>query len=69
MTEKVPEQIHCPKCAHQQTNPVECEACGLLFRKFERVRDRKKEALAEQNADQPKSGGLVLRIASALVLA
>jgi S1-C subfamily serine protease len=68
MPEKVPEMIRCPKCSHQQTNPVECEACGLLFRKFERVRDRKKEAMAEQTADQPKGGGLMPRIASALVL-
>jgi len=69
MPEKVPEMIRCPKCAHQQTNPVECEACGLLFRKFERVRDRKKDALAEQSADQPKGGGSLSRIASALILA
>ncbi len=68
MTEKVPEMLRCPKCSHPQTNPVECEACGLLFRKFERVQDRNKEEGTEQSAHQAKGGGSMSRIASSLAL-
>lgn len=32
----------CPKCGHQQANAIECEACGLLFRKFAQAQERNK---------------------------
>ncbi len=59
----------CPKCFHEQTNQVECEACGLLFRRFERVQDRKKAESAQQDTEKAKGGGSsIARLASALVL-
>lgn len=59
------EMIRCPKCSHEQTNPVECEACGLLFRKFEQVRERKKE---EEPPRNPKPAGSGSRIGTAVIL-
>jgi S1-C subfamily serine protease len=47
------ETIRCPKCSHEQTNPIECEACGLLFRKFEQIRERKQQVQAPPAAPAP----------------
>ncbi|MCL2459122.1 MAG: trypsin-like peptidase domain-containing protein [Desulfobulbus sp.] len=65
------ETISCPKCAHQQTNQVECEACGLLFRKFEQARERERQAQAppaEPSEAAPKQSSPFLGIGSVLVL-
>jgi S1-C subfamily serine protease len=37
------EIMRCPKCKHEQKNPLECEACGLIFAKYRRVQSRRKE--------------------------
>lgn len=51
--------MQCPKCSHEQDNTVECEACGLLFRKFEHVRERQQEQQAAAgNATGGAAGGL-----------
>jgi len=50
---------------------VECEACGLLFRKFEQAREREKEKTAplnEQVAPKPERTGSATKIGSALAL-
>jgi S1-C subfamily serine protease len=65
------ETIRCPKCSHEQSNQVECEACGLLFRKFEQAREREKEKTAplnEQVAPKPERTGSATKIGSALAL-
>ena len=65
------ETFHCPKCSHEQSNQVECEACGLLFRKFEQAREREKEKTAplnEQVAPKPERTGSATKIGSALAL-
>jgi hypothetical protein len=36
-------------CSHQQMNQEEYENYGLIFRKFERVQDRKKEEEIKQS--------------------
>ena len=59
--------ISCPKCSHQQTNPDECEACGLLFRKFELAQAHKKEKESEQRARKPGVASAP-RLVSTLVL-
>jgi S1-C subfamily serine protease len=33
----------CPKCTHPITNPIECESCGIVFKKFLQAEARKKE--------------------------
>ena len=68
MTEKIHKMIRCPKCAHQQANLEECEACGLLFAKFERIQDRKQEQGPKQGELGPKASGSRLQLIAALVL-
>ena len=62
--------ISCPKCSHQQENQKECEACGLLFHKFERVQKSKleKEQITEQISLEPKRKISFLKFASPLIL-
>ncbi len=61
----------CPKCNHEQTNQVECEACGLLFRKFDQAREREKERNLEAEANPdgpPRRTSLALGLGSAIAL-
>jgi S1-C subfamily serine protease len=51
-------RIRCPKCAHEQTNTVECASCGLIFARYERYLERKKENEASSGADRESSGML-----------
>jgi len=60
--------IRCPKCAHQQANLEECEACGLLFAKFERIQDRKQEQEPKQGELGSKGSGSRSQLIAALVL-
>jgi S1-C subfamily serine protease len=63
--------IRCPKCCHEQTNQLECEACGLLFHKFERAQEREKEEsspLSEQVKPKKVRAGSVVKIGSTLAL-
>ena len=48
--------IRCPKCAHEQKGRVECEACGLIFARYARARDRQKEKETAVGNGQPSSG-------------
>ncbi len=48
--------MRCPKCAHEQKGRVECEACGLIFARYERHRDRQKEKEAAAGAGRESSG-------------
>jgi len=69
MTEHQQAMTRCPKCNHQQLGQEECEACGLLFRRFERVQDRKLEPTVNRQDDSaPQDTGLRSRLVSALVL-
>jgi serine protease Do len=47
--------MRCPKCNHQQKNAQECEACGLIFAKYRKVQERKKEE-ARRAEEKEKSG-------------
>ncbi len=70
-TDMTLETIRCPKCSHEQTNQVECEACGLLFRKFEQAQEREREeinAQSEQSGSQPERSGSAMKIGSVLAL-
>lgn len=65
------ETIRCPKCSHEQTNRVECEACGLLFRKFEQARERERQEQTppiEPAEPEAQSSGSLLKIGSTLTL-
>jgi serine protease Do len=43
------EMISCPKCGHNQSGGKECESCGVIFARYQRVVQRKKQ-LARQAA-------------------
>jgi len=43
--------MNCPKCGHSQSDGgVECQKCGIIFAKFERLQRRRAEAAASANA-------------------
>jgi hypothetical protein len=48
--------MRCPKCQHEQKNTLECAACGLIFAKYRRVQERKKEEQAKLDEASKKSG-------------
>ena len=60
--------MQCPKCRHQQNNTVECEACGIIFAKYEQHQQRLSAGLQTQTAAQ-NSGGLPLLPMLAVVVA
>ena len=47
--------MKCPKCGHEQTNRVECEACGIFFDKYAKrlLEDSKPKQPAEENLPVP----------------
>lgn len=59
--------IRCPKCSHEQKNTMECEACGLIFARYVRARDRQKEKEAEA-AQQAKSSRTGMKIFGVVLL-
>lgn len=68
MTKQPRTIIRCPKCSHQQANQEECEACGLLFGKFERLQERKQEQAADHDESKPQGAGIGSRLISACIL-
>lgn len=57
--------IRCPKCSHEQTDPVECAGCGLIFARYEQHQARRLEqeaaaAAGRGSATGLKVGGVVL---------
>lgn len=61
--------VRCPKCAHEQRNTFECESCGLIFRRYEEIQDRKKEAAQRQELAGARKGGNLAKAGSAMILA
>jgi S1-C subfamily serine protease len=58
--------IRCPKCSHEQTNTVECGACGLIFARYRqrlaRQQDKEQAAAGKGSATGLKLGGIVLLV-------
>ncbi len=51
--------MQCPSCGHKQTNHLECERCGIIFKKYQKRRERlasEKAALEEQAEQKAKKG-------------
>jgi len=46
----------CPKCNHEQNNTVECDVCGVIFAKYQKILDRRKEEEAQKAVVIEKSG-------------
>ena len=64
----MPPTVTCPKCAHEQTNTVECESCGLLFRKYTQARERSSQVAEDPTPEQAPRNSLFFLIGSALAL-
>lgn len=67
------EKMRCPKCKHDQKNALECEACGLIFEKYRRVQNRKKEEEAlklekKELAENAQRSGSGLKLLQVMVL-
>ena len=66
--------MRCPKCSHEQTNLVECQACGLLFHKYALAKEREKEKRLRPDepvaAPQRRSGtmGRIVAIGALMAL-
>lgn len=60
--------MRCPKCSHEQGNQVECEACGLIFSKFEMAQERRKKQAEAIDCQKPKSTFALSWIAAVIVL-
>jgi S1-C subfamily serine protease len=62
--------MRCPKCEHVQKNAVECEACGLIFAKYRKVQERKKEedALQAEKAEKSGTGMKILQVVALVVV-
>ncbi len=46
----------CPKCNHEQNNTVECDVCGVIFARYQKILDRKKQEEAHKALPGEKSG-------------
>jgi len=63
--------MRCPKCNHVQKNLIECEACGVIFEKYRRFQEKKKEHEVQQEvtvAAKSKNVLLAAVVLGALVL-
>ena len=52
----MPPIFTCPKCNHEQTNQVECESCGLIFRKYAQAQERSRLQAQEAALDSQENG-------------
>lgn len=71
-------EIRCPKCMHEQIGGTECEACGVIFARYETILARKAKAIAEERSreeeiSQPekigKGKGLLVTLQMLLLVA
>jgi S1-C subfamily serine protease len=58
----------CPKCSHDQDNQEVCEACGLIFRKFEELQERRREQADTRGSMEPEDSGAMVRVALVALL-
>jgi S1-C subfamily serine protease len=49
--------MRCPKCAHEQNNTVECDVCGVIFARYQKIQERRTEEEAQKALQRGKSGG------------
>ncbi len=58
------EKMRCPKCKQEQNNSIECDACGVIFEKYRKVQDRKREAdaLEAEKSEDSGTGRKILQL-------
>ncbi len=63
---------NCPKCGHSQNGGTECEACGIIFSRYEEFKQRQqaREAVHSEKKESPKKKnyGMFLMMAVVAVL-
>jgi serine protease Do len=54
-------KFRCPKCQHEQTEQLECEACGLIFARYNQFqqKQKEKEELLQAGQQQKNKGRLL----------
>jgi len=60
--------MQCPKCNHVQHNTVECEACGVIFAKLQKIQERLKEAEVIKAEKTAGGNSSTLKILQVLLL-
>lgn len=59
-------KVCCPKCQHEQDGQIECEACGLIFARYNHFQKKQKEQeeiLQAEKQQQPKTISRFLQVA------
>ncbi|MDO9043094.1 MAG: trypsin-like peptidase domain-containing protein [Desulfocapsaceae bacterium] len=59
-------KVCCPKCQHEQDGQIECEACGLIFARYNHFQKKQKEQeeiLQAEKQQQPKTIGRFFQVA------
>ena len=59
--------MRCPKCNHEQNNTVECDVCGVIFARYQKILDRRKEE-EEKKSQATEKTGQGLKILQILLL-
>lgn len=55
--------MRCPKCNHEQVNSVECEACGIIFEKYHKFQEKKRQSTSgSKEVQQEKKVSPVLKL-------
>jgi S1-C subfamily serine protease len=63
-------RVHCPKCRHEQDGQVECEACGLIFARYDRFQQKQKEQeeMLQTARQQQKTTGRLFPVALLMIV-
>jgi S1-C subfamily serine protease len=64
-------KVQCPKCSHLQKDVSECEACGIIFARYEIAQQRRQEQLSaqlEKNKSRKKRYVIVLQMFAVIAL-
>ena len=61
--------MRCPKCHQEQNNTVECDHCGVIFARYQKVQERRQQIEAEKTeASDKRRLPLILSLALLVVL-
>lgn len=63
-------RVHCPKCRHEQNGQIECEACGLIFARYNRFQQKQKEQeeILQAGSRKQKQTSRLLQVALLVIV-
>jgi S1-C subfamily serine protease len=63
-------KVCCPKCQHEQNGQVECEACGVIFARYNRFQQKQKEQeeILQTGKPQQKTPSRLLQVALLVIV-